>query len=811
MVIAGVAVEGATARYDREYDYIVPARLALTLRPGCRAVVPFGGGNRKRLALVLTVRETPETRELKELAAQVDSEPLLGEEELAMLRYLREQTFCLYFEALRAMVPPGMGVSLEARLTACRGTVLPESLSPEARGLYEYLLTQSKPVPQRALPERLGLAADHPALDELLEAKAVRREEEPRRRVQDERIAMLRPAQETPQRKLTEKQRSVADFISQAGCASVKETCYFCGVTRAVTDRLTALGVLESFEETVYRSPGGGSMDVPMESPLLTQAQEKAFSDLKEIADKDEYSTALLYGVTGSGKTEVYVRLVETVAVQGRGAIVLVPEISLTPQTVRMFKGRFGERVAVLHSSLSAGQRTDEWRRIRQGLADIVVGTRSAVFAPVRNLGLVVIDEEQEHTYHSESAPRFHARQVAAFRCRRRNIPLILCSATPSVESYCHALAGRYNLVTLPGRYQGLSMPRVTVVDMGRSLFAASTTAVSEQLADELLYNLQRGEQSILLLNRRGYNTLVQCSGCGTVERCPHCSIPMTFHAANGRMVCHYCGHSQPTSESCPVCGSRMVRYSGVGTQRVEEELGALFPDARILRMDTDTTMSRFAHEKAFDAFAAGAYDIMVGTQMVAKGLNFPSVTLVGVLMADQSLYADDFRSYERTFSLITQVVGRGGRGELPGRAFIQTYTPDHRVIAQASNQDYPAFYAEEIEFRRVGLYPPYCDICCVVFSASDKELARRGARDFLAALKKLASCEYPELPLRVLGPGEASPFKAAQRYRYKLIVKCRNTAPMRELLRRLLEGERKNSGGGELTVYIDMYYDGNI
>ncbi len=811
MTIARVAIDRATVQFDKEYDYIVPAHLGQKLKAGCRVVIPFGSGNRNRMALVLDLLEGEHTSKLKEIFGLVDEEPLLGPEELGLLRYLREQTFCLYFDALRAIVPPGIGVNLVGGLTAKRGILLPDSLPSEAVQIYEYLLVKKKPVDEKKLLADLGLKENHPALARLIEAGAIERGERLRQRIQDERIAMVRMAELSTSKKLTDRQRAVIELLLQVGCASIKEVIYFCGVTRAVVDRLITTGVLESFEESSYRSPNAGRVRAPSESPILTPDQEAAFQSLKDIAQSGKPSTSLLYGVTGSGKTQVFIRLIEDALARGLGSIVLVPEIALTPQTVQMFYDRFGERVAVLHSSLSMAQRMDEWKRIKEGLADIVVGTRSAVFAPVKKLGIIVIDEEQEHTYHSESAPRFHARQVAALRSRWHNAAVILSSATPSVESYSNALAGKYNLVTLSQRYQGYSLPEVTVIDMRDSLLAGGSTAISEQLSDELMINLKNGQQSILLLNRRGYNTLIKCSSCGEVTRCPHCSIPMTYHAANGRLVCHYCGHSQPPGESCPSCKSKLIRYSGVGTQRVEEELHELFPDARILRMDMDTTMSRFSHEKAFDAFSRGEYDIMIGTQMVAKGLNFPSVTLVGVLMADQALYADDFRSYERTFSLITQVVGRGGRGVLPGRAFIQTYTPDNRVISLASAQDYPGFYAEEIEFRRLGLYPPYCDMCCIGFSGEDRGQAERAAKDFLVSLKARGTADYSDLPLRALGPSEASPFKAAGRYRYKLILKCRNTARMRQLLHQLLTDHYGDKQNRELTVYIDMHYDGNI
>ena len=481
-------------------------------------------------------------------------------------------------------------------------------------------------------------------------------------------------------------------------------------------------------------------------------------------------------------------RVIRHVLARGRGVIVMVPEISLTPQTVGRFRRHFGSRVAVLHSGLSMTERLDEWKRIRDGGAQIVVGTRSAVFAPVRDLGLIVMDEEQESTYKSEQSPRYHARDVARRRAAWHKCLVLLASATPCTESFWHARRGDYTLLTLRARYGAARLPDVTIVDMNLQEPDARSASLSPQLIGELGENLARGEQSILLLNRRGYNTLVKCAVCQTVAECPNCSVALTYHSANGHLMCHYCGYTARADAVCPSCGSRFRRFSGAGTQKVEQELGELFPDARVLRMDMDTTMARFSHEKHFADFSAGKYDIIIGTQMVAKGLDFPNVTLVGVLSADSALYAQDYRSFERAFSLFTQVVGRSGRAQKAGRAFIQTFTPENPVIALAAAQDYDSFYEEEIESRRLHLYPPFCDMAGIGFSGQRGGETRAAARRFLQELTALAQSEYADLPLRVLGPCESQILKIAGRYRWRMAVKCRWNARTRELLWRTVQ-----------------------
>ena len=602
--------------------------------------------------------------------------------------------------------------------------------------------------------------------------------------------------------KLTPKQQSAFDTLCAIGTVTVRELSYYTGVSVGIIRTLADKGAAEIFEVERFRRPKQEMADIRLPQTLSAEQMNVANDILREC-DAAEPMVGLLYGVTGSGKTAVFLHVIRHVLTVGKGVIVTVPEISLTPQTLAVFTAAFGDTVAVFHSGLSVGERMDEWKRVRTGRAKIVVGTRSAVFAPVQNLGLIVMDEEQESTYKSESTPRYHARDIAKFRVNYNRAYCLLCSATPSVESYYMAQSGKYRYHALHHRYGDAVVPTVQLVDMNNEDLYRGKPMISMALARAVSENIRAGRQSILLLNRRGYHTYAVCKDCKTVAACPNCSISMTYHAANNRLMCHYCGHSEPAYVRCKACGGELT-FSGGGTQKAEDQLREAFPEARILRVDTDTTANKYALEKKLNAFANGEYDIMIGTQMVAKGLDFENVTLVGVLSADQSLYSDDYRSNERTFDLLTQVVGRAGRGRYRGMALIQTHVPENPYLHLAAAQDYESFFETEIRFRRAMLYPPFADLLQIGFVGEKEDTVRAAAEHFSALLAETFRRDYPNLPLRLLRASAASVSRMGGKYRYKIIMKYKNSKAFRDAIAMLLSAFSSDKRFLSVTAYAD-------
>lgn len=811
--IAKVALQGTAYHFDKAYDYLVPPQLQGRVAAGCRVLVPFGGGNRTRQGIIVQVCDGECTKRLKPLLSLLDPEPLLSPEMIQLAVWMKNRYFCTLFDAFRVMLPAGIHyrIAISYRLNP---DILPkrlQELTEKQRRIVDYLSRKREAVSKEKLLEIVAASSEEAILDDLVKQEVLLPEDGAVRRMGDAAVRMVRVKGDAEEKmpKLTPKQREVLSVLQGAGCASIKEICYFTGVTNAVVNALVKKGVLEYFDQEVFRIPGNDrAQEQKAPAIQLTLEQQRAYDGLLNRYHSGQGAVSLLYGVTGSGKTSVFMKLIEQVSGEGRGVIVMVPEISLTPQMVSLFRIRFGEKVAVFHSALSMGERMDEWKRVKQKKAAIAVGTRSAIFAPFEDVGLIILDEEQEYTYKSESAPRFHARDVAKFRCQYNRCLLLLASATPSLESYYAATQGRYALHKLTARYGNAKLPEVVVADMNQELEEGNNSSFSSLLLDCLEENLRQRRQSILLLNRRGYHTFVSCRSCLEVLTCPNCSISMTYHTANHRLMCHYCGYSVEFTDECPTCHQKQLRYAGMGTQRAEQELETFFPDARILRMDTDTTMTKDSHEKKLNQFANGQYDILLGTQMVAKGLDFSSVTLVGVLSADQALYSDDFRSYERAFSLLTQVVGRSGRGEQAGRAVIQTYTPENPVIQLAATQDYEAFYQSEIAMRKAMLYPPFVDLCVIGFIGNSEEKTCDAAAFFFGRLRLMAETEYKELPLRVLGPASASIAKVSNKYRYRIIIKHRNCKRFREMISRLMMDYGLKREFGEVSVFADVNPD---
>lgn len=806
MLLAGIAVEGAAFSFDREFDYIIPDSISAKVLPGCRVTVPFGKGSKKRLGIVLSVFEGEKRSGLKSIAELLDEQPLFDGEMTELVRWLKERTFCTLYEAAKAMLPSGMNhkMLLTYTVRSCSEEEISELDSVE-RALYEFLFNTKGYVKKEKIVKNLGQdAAD--ALDSLLKNGIAVCNTDAVRNVGDASLRMLELNPDCGNMpKLTAKQKTVTDVLADVGSASVREICYYTGVTPAVPGTLVKNGVCRYVDVPIYRLPTEEAGEPEQFEIELTEEQQKAYEHIASATESGEASVSLLYGVTGSGKTSVYLKAIDKVAEMGKDIIVMVPEISLTPQTLSLFRKRYGRSVAVFHSALSAGERLDEWKRVRDGKAHIIVGTRSAVFAPVKSLGLIIIDEEQEHTYKSESSPRYSAIEVAKFRAAKNNCPLVLASATPSVETYANAVSGRYSLLKLTKRYGNAKLPEVVIVDLLREPMAPGCHSISQRLYDALSETLDAGRQAILLINRRGYNTFVACTACGSVVTCPNCSISMTYHNANGRLMCHYCGYSIPFTTKCPTCGEESVRYSGFGTQKIEDDLGRLFPFAKILRMDADTTAGKDSHEKLFKQFSDGDYDIMIGTQMVAKGLNFESVTLVGVISVDQQLFNDDFRSVERTFSLLTQVVGRSGRGEFAGKAVIQTASPENDVIRLGARQDYDAFYNTEIGIRRSLIYPPFCDLCVIGCVGENEMRVKQCCAQALLLIENLIKIDYAGEKIIVLGPMPARVQKVSGKFRHRLIIKCRNSKRFRAMISEVLVKLGSTSAFSAVTLFADI------
>ena len=747
----GVAVSNATFHFDKLYTYAVMPDQQDTVKLGSMVLVPFGRGSRARMGVVLACDAEPESAKLKYLFDVAPASACLTPELLRLVHFLKERTFCTYYEAVKAVIP--YGAQYKPAVAADGVTpVLQKQLTRHTENSYRLV----GGLPQKPKPTAKQLAA----------------------------VALLGGGPRT----LNELEDK--------------------GISRAVLDNLCAKGVLEC-------SKVNKSIDLYSSIPLknepicLTAEQQAAYDALLPKLEDDAPHSALLYGVTGSGKTLVFLKLIAHCLEQGRKALVLVPEISLTPQMILRLKSQFGRRVAVQHSALNHTERLLQWQMIQDGGADIVVGTRSAIFSPLENIGLIIIDEEQEHTYRSESAPRYSAHEMARQRAAENGALLLLASATPSTESFYAAQHGRTQLVRLTQRYGGNPLPKVQIVDMRAELASGNPREISLAMEDAIHRNLDAGKQTILLLNRRGYQTMAQCEDCREVLKCQRCSVPMVYHKSAHKVLCHYCGSQMEPPTVCPTCGGKL-QYRGFGTQKAEEELAKLFPDARVLRMDQDSTAAKDAHEKLLARFANHEYDIMVGTQMVAKGLDFEDVTLVGVLGIDSLLFAQGFRAYENVFSLITQVVGRSGRAKDPGFAIIQTTDPDNPVLNLAAAQDYDAFFEQEIAYRKLGLYPPFCGLCVIGFAgAKEVEVARAAAR--FAALLGQQAAKQPDLPLRVLGPTPGSIEKINDTYRYKLTIKCRNDRRFRDLVRSALELYEQEKLPSKATVAVDLHSDGDI
>lgn len=812
MPVCGVAVSAATYAIDKLYDYSIPEPLIPAVKVGCRVLVPFGRGNKKVEGMVLVLRpEAYSAQRLKPVTEVLDEEPVLDATQIKLGIWLREHLYCTFFDCLRLMLPSGLWFQRKETYTLVQQPILPLS-----QPLQEIMDLFSEDVPERTVEEirRFTNGRCTGVMLSQLEAEGyLVYHSNIKQRTLDktERILSLAidpaEAMQKASRARTPAQMDVVSLLSDGCSMSQKEVLYMTGISESALRGMVRKGILEQSSIETLRVPDY-SMIEQIPAPVLSNEQEQAYQGIRQLLDSGKPEAALLFGVTGSGKTQIYLKLIDDVLSQGRSAIMLVPEIGLTPQFIRLFVGRFGDTVSVLHSALSAGERYDSWKKIRSGRARVVIGTRSAVFAPVRDLGLIVLDEEQDSAYKSEQSPRYHARDVAKRRVQQENAVLVLGSATPSIESYYGAQQGRYPMFTLRERYQGAALPQVTIADIRGESRAGWTYTIGQTLYEALQENLERGEQSILFLNRRGNSRVIGCSMCGWVPECPSCSTTLTYHSVSGRAMCHFCGASIEISGLCPVCYSPHLFTECPGTQKVEEELHTILPKARVLRMDADTTSKKGSHHHLLEVFAKGRADILLGTQMVAKGLDFDHVTLVGVLDADQSLFAQDYRAKERTFSLITQVVGRAGRRGKQGRAIIQTYNPDHPVLLCAARQDYEQFYADEIESRQALLMPPVEQMLMLTGTGENES-------DVLAALLRLKQRilslmegQFSDFHYPVLGPSPASVVRVMGRYRYHLILRCPDNKRRRQLISGVLIEFSKDNKNRGVSLFADLNPD---
>ncbi|MEN0643900.1 primosomal protein N' [Alkalicoccobacillus gibsonii] len=793
-MIARTIVDVPAAQTDRLFDYLIPSHLAEIIQPGMRVVVPFGP--RQIQGFVLDVTETSDVSRLKAIDEVLDPVPVLTDELLKLGKWLAEKTICFQISAFQAMLPAALKTAVIKEIHLKTDVSL---LQPMLHTLFSEKSCVLWKEAVEALGGQLGVLRKAMESGQLAVHYVVKE----KGKKKTEKWVRLHPeGDETLVKPTAHKQKELIRYLSERNePIKSQELLQLTQSTRAVLKSLIDKGLIEEWDKETYRDPFQG-IDVPTSPPLpLTDEQQQAFSSIKQSIDETKSETFLLHGVTGSGKTEIYLQTIDLVLKQGKEAIMLVPEISLTPQIVSRFKSRFGDQVAVLHSGLSVGEKYDEWRKIHRSEVKVVVGARSAVFAPFKHLGLIIMDEEHEMSYKQEDMPRYHTKEVAIERSLYHGCPVILGSATPSLETFARAQKGVYTLLSLKHRVNNRPMPSVDIVDMREELRAGNRSMFSVALMEALKLRLERGEQSVLFLNRRGYSTFVMCRDCGYVPQCEHCDISLTYHRSNHSLKCHYCGHEEAMPIKCPECQSEHIRFFGSGTQKVEEELARVLPEARVIRMDVDTTRTKGSHQQLLDAFGKGEADILLGTQMIAKGLDFPNITLVGVLAADTMLHIPDFRSAERTFQLMEQVSGRAGRHERPGEVLLQSYTPDHYSIQLVKTHDFETFYQTEMIQRKVGEYPPYRFMALVTISDPDLPNVIEKSQKITDFLKRTLSQETV-----ILGPVVSPIARIKDRYRYQCMIKYKNEPKLIEALQQILQHYMRDTTQGQLQISLDMH-----
>lgn len=809
--IAKVAVAAAVVSIDKAYDYLVPPEWEDQAQPGRRVMVPFGRGNQLTEGFLVEVAWQPQVgARVKPLNHIFGPTVMLDEEQLELANIIRKRYFCTFFEAANLMTPPGVwsrktyyrlgdGLTVEQAQARC-------GQDWDAQAICQLIGSRQGPTEEAELKKSFSAKVLKQRCKQLLEAHVIEKTVQ-FTAVRDQTIRILRLKQPLDQAlaalrkgKGYEKRAEALRCIGDYDGIPEKEVCYLTGASAASVRTLIRSGLVDCVEQQAFRRVTAGRTGEAPPIRLECQ-QQRAYEGILAL---EPPAVALLQGVTGSGKTEVYIRLIQSVLEAGRTAMVLTPEISLTPQLLRRFCGYFQDQVAVFHSALTAGQRYDEYKRVKSGQAKVVLGARSAVFAPLQNIGMIIIDEEQEWTYKSETAPRYHTREIAKYRCVHHKSLLVLGSATPAVESRYQAQQGRYSFFPITQRYRNTPLPQVTIADMRKLLRQGEPDCIAPELEAALEQNLEKGEQSVLFLNRRGASRMAACISCGYVPQCQNCSVALTYHSKNNRLMCHYCGYSQPMPEKCPQCGESL-RLVGFGTQRVQQRLEQRFPGVQIIRMDADTTVQRTSHEKLLDEFGSGKAQILLGTQMIAKGLDFENVTLAGVLDGDLSLYSGDFRAGERTFSLLTQVIGRSGRRDKEGRAVIQTYTPENSIILAAAAQDYEAFYRYEIDIRQALEAPPFADLFCFLVSGENQGRAEQAALRLAATLRQQLEGPFRQISTPVLGPAPPAIHLLNRKYRYLVSFRGRENPLSRQLVSAVLRAFYSDSGNRGITLIADI------
>lgn len=812
---AQVYLMGTNYAIDRLYEYFIPPELAGRIRPGQIVLVPFGKANRKMTAVVYGLGSAEEIDRYKPLLSARE-DIFLTDEEMRLALFIKEQTFCTVGDAIRTILPPAALTPVAERYFPLKEAADSASLPPAARFVFADILRTPGigfETLKTAHGDEIGSILNTLTKDGYIQRQTKLKEAtnivyEEILSLTDDRV-LIEAAKSGKDRLKGERQMALLTYLEQNGSVPFSVVKQELKVTSAQVKSLKQRRLITVKRQELHRNPYHTIENGNTPEVRLTEEQARAYERIAQQIDCGEPKAVLLHGITGSGKTMVIKAAIDRVLAEGRQVILLIPEIALTPQTVSVFCSFYKDRVAVIHSGLSQGERFDAWRKIRAGEIDLCIGTRSAVFAPFPNLGMIVLDEEHEHTYKSEQSPRYHARDIARFRCNYHKSLMLLASATPSVESYYKAKKGIYTLVELKGRFGGANLPETVICDLRLDSGDGVPSPVGSILADGLASTLAGGQQAILFVNRRGYNSFLSCPLCGKVVLCPHCSVSLTRHNRDKHhrapyLSCHYCGYQESVPAKCPECGADSFQYIGFGTQKAEEVIGERFPKAKILRMDADTTSAKFSYDQMLEDFRGGKSDILIGTQMVTKGHDFPKVTLVGVLSADNSLYTDDYRANERTFALLTQVVGRAGRGETPGRAIIQTYSPDHPVLTLAATQDYGSFYQREIALRKALTFPPYCDLALVTLACPDEGMLQNTTVSLAKRLKELLTGEYRDVPMVVFGPFEAPVYKVNETYRMRVILKCKNNQRTRALLSKLLR-EFSGSSAKKVILTVDL------